>query len=62
MSAITIGVGLAKNVFSVCEVDGADHAVVRRSSQRNLLPVVSHSPKTPAGPHRRDDHFEQRFE
>lgn len=34
MSTITIGVDLAKNVFSVCEVDGLSHVLKRQDLHR----------------------------
>ena len=34
MSTITIGVDLAKNVFSMCEVDGSGHVLKRQDLRR----------------------------
>ncbi|MGB8377443.1 MAG: IS110 family transposase, partial [Rhodanobacteraceae bacterium] len=37
MNTITIGVELAKRVFSVCEVDGAGHVLARRDLGREAF-------------------------
>ena len=37
MSTITIGVDLAKNVFSVCAVDGAGHVLQRLDLKRDAF-------------------------
>ena len=47
MSTITIGVDLAKSVFSVCEVDGTGHVLRRRELKRDALAVWL--PQLPAG-------------
>jgi transposase len=39
MHTITIGVDLAKSVFSVCEVDGAGHVLRRQDLKRDALAV-----------------------
>jgi len=39
MSTITIGVDLAKSVFSVCEVDGSGHVLRRRDLKRDAFAV-----------------------
>ena len=39
MSTITIGVDLAKSVFSVCEVDGAGHVLRRQDLKRDAFAV-----------------------
>lgn len=39
MNTITIGVDLAKNVFSVCEVDGAGHVLRRQDLKRDAFAV-----------------------
>lgn len=39
MSTITIGVDLAKSVFSVCEMDGAGHVLRRRDLKRDAFAV-----------------------
>ncbi|MGA9342923.1 MAG: IS110 family transposase, partial [Rhodanobacteraceae bacterium] len=37
MNTITIGVDLAKRVFSVCEVDAAGHVLARRDLGREAF-------------------------
>ncbi len=37
MSTITIGVDLAKNLFSVCEMDGTGHVLRRRDLKRDAF-------------------------
>lgn len=37
MSTITIGMDLAKSVFSVCEMDAASHVLGRRDLSREAL-------------------------
>ena len=39
MSTITLGVDLAKNVFSVCAMDGAGHVLERREFKREVFAV-----------------------
>ena len=39
MSTITIGVDLAKSVFSVCEVDGTGHVLRRLDLKRDAFAV-----------------------
>lgn len=39
MGTITLGVDLAKSVFSVCEVDGAEHVRERRELKREAFAV-----------------------
>ena len=39
MSTITIGVDLAKSVFSVCEVDGAGHVLRRQDLRRDAFGI-----------------------
>ena len=39
MSTITIGVDLAKSVFSVCEVDGAGHVLRRQDLRRDVFGI-----------------------
>jgi transposase len=39
MSTITIGVDLAKSVFSVCKVDGAGHVLRRQDLKRDAFAV-----------------------
>jgi len=39
MSTITIGVDLAKSVFSVCEMDGAGHVLRRLDLKRDAFAV-----------------------
>ena len=39
MSTITIGVDLAKSMFSVCEVDGTGHVLRRQDLKRDAFAV-----------------------
>jgi hypothetical protein len=39
MSTITIGVDLAKSVFSVCEMDGTGHVLRRQDLKRDAFAV-----------------------
>ena len=39
MSTITLGVDLAKSVFSVCAMDGAGHVLERREFKREAFAV-----------------------
>ena len=39
MSTITIGVDLAKNIFSVCEMDAAGHVFRRLDLKRDAFPA-----------------------
>jgi hypothetical protein len=48
MSTITLGVDLAKSVFSVCAMDGAGHVLERREFKRDVFAVWL--AQRPAGP------------